>query len=328
MGIGAGTGIAGSAVPPQIRESETTAFVEAGKAQLAILPQDSYQVVPFTQQDAHMFYKYDSKASDPMISTPPMQMRMAGAETEEDLGWVPIYDNLLSNLPSELKTLIEAENNKPFSMRNAKLVAFNNLLVASAKFLNWVDTVSTPPIPNSPAAVKNEIYAYIPKIAQEGLITNMGNVLSGVQNQLSELGANFVAYDQIQNLSSQLSELLPIFDTLSKKEAAGEDVKQAFVALADTTHRLVEQSNKDGEFNILKATLNTLDTLAACSALDRGSATLLISSHINGVDTKEPLSSILDQSIQGILGTAGSSLGEQLEELNSLQSGLKALRDG
>jgi hypothetical protein len=329
MGIGAGSGIAGSAVPPQIRDSETTAFVETHKAQLAIVPADSYQVVPFTQQDAHMFYRYDAKSSDPMIMSPPLQMRMASAEAEgEDLGWVPIYDSLMSTLSSELRELLSAEDDKPFTMRNAKLVAFNNLLVASSKFLNWVETVSVPPVPNSPAAVKNELYAYVPEIAKQGVIENMGNVLSGVQSQLGELGANFVSYDQIQNLSSQLNQLLPLFGTLNKKEAAGEDVKEAFVALADATHRLVEQNNKGGEFHILSAILSTFDTIAACSALDRGSATLLISSHITGLDTKEALGSILDQSIQGILGSAGSSLGEQLEELNSLQSGLKALRDG
>jgi hypothetical protein len=326
MGIGAGTGIAGSSVPPQIRESETTAFVETHKAQLAIVPADTQQVIPFTQQDAHMFYRYDSKASDPMIMTPPLKMRIASGETEgEDLGWVQIYDSLVSTLASELQELLSAENDKPFTMRNSKLVAFNNLLVASSKFLNWVETVSAPPVPNSPAAVKNEIYAFVPEVAKQGVIANLGNVLTGVQSQLSEIGANFVGYDQIVNLSSQLNQLLPLFDSLRQKEAAGEDVKQAYIALAETTHRLVEQS-ENNEFQILHDMLNTLDTLVACSALDHGSATLLISSHIAGADTNEPLGTLVDGSISGIL--QGSSLGEQLEELNSLQSGLKALRDG
>lgn len=329
MGIGAGTGIAGSAVPPQIHESTTTAFVETHKAALAIVPPDTNQVIPFTQQDTQMFYRYEAKASDPMLTTPNLQIRADIGKENEDTSWKKNYEDLVNSLPTALKDLLVAENNKPFGSRNSQLVVFNNVLMASAKFISWAQTASVPPAPNTPAAMKNELNASLPTIALQGAVTNLGGVLSGVQSQLSQIGGNLVGHDQVANLSNELNKLLPVFNTLTQKSAAGEDVTQSFISLADTTHRLVQQNTMqgtNGQFQILGSILNTLNTLAAASALEHGSPTLLTSSDAASFDNSGALGSIIDQTIRGLQSSSG--MREELEELNSLQIKLKALRDG
>ncbi len=326
MGIGAGTGLGGGPVPPQIRENLTTAFVETNKAALAIMPPESYEVIAFTQQQK--YGRQETMSNDPVLSSPLQQMRMANLQSEggEDQDWKPMYEQLVTTLPPLIQEFLSAENNKPFSSRNTNFVALNNVLVGAAKFMSGIENASISPAPNTPAAIRNELNSQLPAIALQGAINNFGVLLSDAKSQLSDLGANFVGHDQASSQLNQLSTLLGAFDVLSKKAAAGEDVKQTFTALSHATHQLAQGGAS--EFGILGAMLGTLDIIAASFALENGSPTLLIASHLANLDQSGPLSSIIGGTVQGLQDSMGSGLRAQLGELNSLQSGLRALRDG
>lgn len=331
MGIGTGTGVGGSAVPPQIHESQTTAFVETNKIALAITPADTYEVVPFTQQDSHMFRRYDTKASTPLLSEHLMQMRMSTIERAlADKDWIPAYDELLANLPTGVRELLILENDKSFLSRDFKFVALNNLLMATAKFISWIESSTISPSPNTTAAIRNGINMNFSNIALHGAVSSFGSISTILQSQLHELGSNFIGHDHIIHVLSQLDKLLPVFDHLSKKAAAGENVEQEFIVLSDATHQLSELNKKEGagEFGLLGAVLDTLDIIGASQALESGSSSLLIAAHLANIENKSVLSSIVDKLTDGLQETMGSGLRSQIAELSSLQSDLRALRDG
>jgi hypothetical protein len=329
MGIGTGTGVGGSAVPPQITETVTTAYVELNKAALGILSHDTYEVIPFTQQDATTYKRYDTKASDPLIKDHLIQARMAklGSEIDQKV-WEPIYKNLINELPALIKELLITENNKPFLSRNLNLVILNNTLMATARLLDWMVSSSISPAPNSPTAIRNEINAQLSSIALKNTVLTYERVLSDLHTQLNEVGPNFAGHDQTAKTLNHLDTLLPAFGILSKQAAAGQDVKHEFIALSNATHQLAEQSKREGTTGILGSIISTLDLIAGSKALENGSGALLIGSHLANFGNSGALNSIVDHLVGGLQGSIGSSLKDQLVELAGLQSGLKALRDG
>ena len=321
MGIGGGAGLGGGPVPSQIRESTTTAFVETNKAALSIMPQDTFEVVPFTQQDSHMFLKYETKSNNPLLRSPLLQMRMAELSRElDEKTWQPIYDELVDKLPVVLKELLITENDKPFLSRNMNFVVLNNLLMAAARTVDWLGKTTVTPAHDTPSGIRNEINIHLSDIALNGAATSLGPVLSQVHTELNDVGSNFMGHDQISNTLNHLDKLLGALNVLNKNDGTGHEI-----ALADATHRLAESNKKEGsdQFQILGAVLNTLDLVASSQALENGAPSILFGTHLSNLGSSSVLGSISDTIVDGLLGVMGSGNREQIAELESLKRGLQ-----
>ena len=220
MGIGGGTGVGGTAQPPQIRESETTAFVEGMKKFIAMVPGDTLEVIPFTQREYEEVFKYRSEPDRPLLH-PLLNLRFANVpEFVEEETWQPIYDDLVKNLPTDIKNWFAEEMEKPLDQRDIVAVVLNQLLEITAKGIGWLMTVTQPVPPNSPAEAYMQINAALPYFALEAILFQAQEVLDHAKEQIALIGPNDPNFNALTNLINEMTSIITELNDL-KKEIEG-----------------------------------------------------------------------------------------------------------
>lgn len=342
MGIG-GTGVGGTSQPPQIRESETTAFTETMKKNvLAMLPADSLEVIPFTQRSYEEFFKYKSESGRPSLHSLLSLRTGSFPESIKDEVWQPIYQSLLNSLPPEIKEQLEQEMLKPFGERDPVFVELNSLLILVSKWIGWVEAGIQPIVPDSADERAYLLNLALPYIALRGVVNQTESVLEDAQSYLDALGPNYSQYDTVTSYISQikndLSELNALRELLEKGQDTPE-IRQKILDISIDLARLSDQFQRTGstEFLILGNTLEALALVSAAWALDYGSPSLLLSLTLATIGISsansdlglvgETYDTILDWLLDGLLSSILTGPGVQLEEMDELYNALVQLRD-
>lgn len=344
MGVGAGTGVGGTAQPPQIRETETQAFVENMKKNvLAMLPPDTLEVIPFSQAEYDTQFKYRTEADRPMI-LPLLHLRMTQApEYIEEETWQPIYNELVKILPPGLRRRLHVEMLKPFLDRDPGFVALNQMLTEAAKTVAWLEKATQPIEPNSPAEAYALLNAALPFVALRGCISQAETILEVSEAWLHAMGPNYRDHDIIMSFLTKVNESLREINELRKEAEKGNnspEVKARFIEMANILDGLYKQfqtSGKGNELEILGTTLHSLAVVSAAWAVTSGSPSLLIALSIatTGLETGESgtgvfgegFSEIVDTIINGFLATVSFGPRAELNEMKDLYNELAQFKD-
>jgi hypothetical protein len=147
VGTGVGGNVGGNAIPLQ-RELEATAWTEINKAALGM--RDSIEQA-FTQLNPRYStgylggFGYKTTAENPLLDHPLESMRSSESFNKyTDNNWQAAYDDLVNQLPTDLRARFNRETNKPFEQRNPSFAALDNLLQLTAKFLTQASIQSKP----------------------------------------------------------------------------------------------------------------------------------------------------------------------------------------
>lgn len=343
MGI-SGTGVGGTAQPPQIRESETQAVELMKKNVLAMLPPDTLEVIPFTQREYDEVFKYKSEADRPMI-LPLLYLRFAITEevkTKED-AWQTIYEALVRAMPESLQKWLKEEMEKPFAGRDPNWVVVNNLLTASAKTAAWLEAAAAPMAPDSPAEANYLLNITLPFVAMRALIGQSESVLARAESWLGEVGPNYPHYDILHNTLDQMSGWIDTLNVLRQEVENGNRTPTVMQRLTDAASKIntlketFQHAVVGNELQIVAPTLNALAVVSSAWALSSGSPSLLLASTIASTGLSEnnnasgvqgeAYSTLVNTLLDGLHGSFLSGPRAEHDELQDLYNSLDAMRE-
>lgn len=198
-------------------EKDTTPVNLINQALLAIV-QDSIKLF-VTDIGKDQLWKYQSSSSQPTLPHPLEVARIVG-NTISDIqnkAWEKYYENLKELNELAVKDRLQRELKKPAEERNTAYVAFDNVMIAAAKTLAWIDSVKLPVNPNNPegrASVVNQSLSQV-------LTLNLGevgeNFVKEAHEFLDQVGSNHQNFDKLTNLLNQTESALNKVNQLSKR---------------------------------------------------------------------------------------------------------------
>lgn len=342
MGVGSGTGVGGSPQPPQIREFQTTAFVEnMKKTVLAMLPADTYEVIPWTQREQDEVFKYRSEAGRPMLH-PLMFLRASLNPEIEERIWQPYYEALLDTFPSHIKERMTYEMTLPFAQRDTDYVVLNYVLSTTAKAIDWLLKTAHPIEPESGDATLFMLNMALPYVAMRGALAQTETILLAVAQWIQNEGANHIGYDKITAHLKELNTTIAEFNVLRGLIEQGEnppEVKNRLILIAERLHHLKSAFptlEASSQLLALGTSIETLSALASAWALSSGSLSLFISSEIalGKISNRESqlgilgdsLNKIFDTIVEGLLCNIATGPQTEVRELLSLYDELTRLK--
>lgn len=337
-----GTGLGGSPVPPQIRETETTAFNENMKEMIGMLPFGSSEIISWAELGKDEAFEYKTESGRPMLH-PLLFLRTAPEmDTVDDELWKPIYDDLLDHLPPEIKEWLESELKLPFTDRDPDSVTTNHVLTFTAKAIGWLAVVNQPLEPNSPAAAYQIINSALPYIALQGIINQTEFAVESASTWLEDVGANHSHFDFYSSSISDISESVIELMTLNRETEHNlirEDVKSQLIETSNQLHELATDFNSHSignELHILGVQLDALATVSAALALSNGTPSLLIGTSIALIGLTNHASELnlfgqaynsgLDAILGGVLDSFTFGPRAEMDELLSLLNDLESLK--
>lgn len=344
MSIG-GTGVGGTAQPPQIRESETNSFTEVTKKNiLAMLPPDSLEVIPFTQRAYDETFKYKAESGKPSLHNLLALRTAAFSQDLPEEAWQPSYQALLDSLPPELREQLEQEGLKQLAQRDPDLTELNGLLVLMAKGFAALQAVLQPPAPNSPDEQDLLQNLALPHVVLRAVIDQADTILNDAKGSLNAAGANNPDYEPISDYVSQLSEDVNELNSQRQILVSGGDpsaVKQTMMDISSDLARLgaafERTSPGGGDFQIIGQALQALSVVSSAWALEYGSPSLLLAFNLatTGISASDSgigliggaLNTALDSITDGLLSAIFQGAGAQLAEMEDLYNSLAQLRD-
>lgn len=343
MGIGGGAGVGGGAQPPQIRESETTAFVETAKKNVAMVHGDTLEVIPFTQAEYDQRFKYRSEPDRPTLH-PLLHLRhgslpeLVGEEVA-----LPLYEEFISLLPAEMSEELLRQNRLPFRERDPNFVALDQLLTATARAIVWLNGVTGPVEAGSPEEISNAWNLALPVIALRAGISQAESVCNTARLRLAEIGPNDPSYDSLVYVVGEFIALLPELQALFREIREGGDreaLTLRFRQLAAQFDRLAARGENTGpeeKLLILTATLENLAMISSAWALGLDSSPLLIGTYAACTGLSQDASeagvlgagftSVVNGLVEGVLSIFSFGPLAELEELDALDHDLVDLRD-
>lgn len=203
----AGYNISSSAsdfVPKDINYLESTATPKNIQINLAIM-RDTLEV-PFSELNKHETWKYPSSSARPTLP-PVYTLRTANSESQEaDAGdWQSRYEELLEELPIDIKNAIIMNKELERSQQFASLLAFDYSLIALAKAVATLESAADATAQKNTAKARKEINEQITGYIQDNYGIAAVEILSSIKEKLAQLGRNHADYESVSYYTS-LSE--------------------------------------------------------------------------------------------------------------------------
>lgn len=287
---------------------ETTAFVQTTKAEINIVPQETYEILPFIKQEEKDVYK--SAPKDPLLK--PMAHDRMGELGQAASGntSIPIYEELVKSLPSIIKDQLASENNKPLLSRNPNYVVLNEALSTTAKFIDWAESAAVPPAPGTPATIQNRMNQLLPQVALKSGIETTANALQSLTSFSARNDEVSSAIKQLNDLVSQLNK----------------GVTEGFKEISNSAQQILESVKKDEnrkEFNIVTDMSHMLAVVTA--SMTSPNPSLLLGTEIANTAQSGTFNTIGKSIVDGLNQSMEFGTRTELNELNDLKGRLQAM---
>lgn len=200
-------------VQPTIEQNEKTAAQDIAKFRLGLVS-DTLDNRPFTEVDKNNLWKYNSNT--PFLVAPSKgKNRVGGAEeTSSDAETQAEINNIILKSGISQETLdklaemnrLTDEERDPKKFPNYELFYnFNQTFVLCAETAVHIDRASTNQDTENAA---NEAFASqsLPQVVSDNIKTVTDEFVQAAKALLSELGPNFVGYDELNQNVDQLKE--------------------------------------------------------------------------------------------------------------------------
>ena len=311
-----GSGVGGNIGGPQqlsSKEIEATAWALVTKERMGVV-QDTLEI-PFTQVGGNI-WKYSSDSTRPTLMPLGGNRTMGEEQPPPDESWKDNMDELMDQLPPQLKARMQSELAKTFEFRNPNLMLFGNTLTALAKGMAWMDDAEQPVDPQTAEGERTLDNLSLGGVALRGVVNQSQAELEGAESFLKDVGPNDPDFDKLYQFTQ-------------RGGALQKRMNEYLEILKDPGHPLPTQAQKDGlcqdigklakEFDaissgsrlqILGTMLETMEAVAQALSLTPSAPALFLG---------------LKTALKGIFQSESEAgiFGENLEMLlNALQNGL------
>lgn len=204
---GSGTGTPGG-IPEYSLLSDQTASASVIRAAMGIVK--DLDTVIFTDVDKKALWKYDTSPGNPTLH-PLEHVRVEVSPSRLDDSWKGILQNLINDLPDDVRTAYETNSRMPIDQKNASLMILGTLLEGTAKTLNWMQNTILALDPNNPAAgpgsemsIRKEMNDAFARTALNGIKINSQSMFQNLRQELLNIGANHPRFDDLTGFLNQV----------------------------------------------------------------------------------------------------------------------------
>lgn len=235
-GSGSGAGGSGSLGAPQSLtpwDVETSAWTQVNKAAMGIVP-DSLEVAfsQLTQRYSHSYLSantgYQATRNQPFLDHP-IDSHMLSSLTPlstDDALIAQNYEDLISQLPPEIRERFLFEAKKPLTDRDPSFLGLDHLFMRAAALLAHVERSSHPAAPDSLEAARTQINLMLPLIALRNLSGLGSGILKHVDNLRNELGSNYRYADDLTDTSIRLHHVLNNLQSIDVRSLLSNEEEQ------------------------------------------------------------------------------------------------------
>ncbi len=202
-----GTGTPGG-IPEFSLQSDQNAAANLLRNSMGIV--NNLDVLIFTEIDRNALWKYDASSSRPTLH-PLEHLRVDVSPSRVDESWKQILQDLVNDLPTDVKTAYEQNLLLPPAEQNLSLIALGKLLEGTAKALNWTQNSVTALDPNNPAAGPgSEIEARriqnmaLSNNTMQGIVLNSNTTFQSIRNELLNIDSNNPHFDSLVGTLNQI----------------------------------------------------------------------------------------------------------------------------
>lgn len=203
---GSGTGTPGG-IPEYSLLSDQTASASVLRTAMGIVK--NLDTVSFTDVDKKALWKYDTSSSKPTLH-PLEHVRVEIAPSRIDESWREIYQDLINNLPDDVKYAFKNSKSMPEETKRT-LIVLGKLLEGTAKALNWIQNSINALDPSNPAAGPgSEIEARrafnngLVHFVIRGIIKDSYETFQAFKNELLNVDRNDPHFDQMTGILNQI----------------------------------------------------------------------------------------------------------------------------
>lgn len=200
-------------VKPTYPELEATATTKNIQINLGIM-QDTL-AVPLSEIGKEATWKYNATSSRPTLQYV-HSLRSSNPELEQDVdtAWQAKYDQLINELPEEIREALIENRNLVRAEQFTSLVALENTLIIFAKALNVIETAAETEL-TEVAQKRKAINEQVTQYVKKNYEILADDVLSAIKKKIDDIGRNHSNYDAINYYSSLTEEGL---NSLKDKE--------------------------------------------------------------------------------------------------------------
>lgn len=206
-GSGSGTGTPGG-IPEYSLLSEQTAAASILRAAMGIV--SNLDTVSFTQIKPQDLWKYETSSSTPTLH-PLENLRSDVSDSDSDNSWKQILQDLVNDLPDDIKNAYQQSLQLSIDQRNASLVALGTLLEGTAKALSWMQNAVDTLDPKNPlAGPGSEIEARkilnmsLANTMMTGIINDSNTTFQSLRNEVLQIGSNDPHFDELTGILNQM----------------------------------------------------------------------------------------------------------------------------
>jgi hypothetical protein len=200
-------------VKPTYTELEATATTKNIQVNLGIM-QDTL-AVPLSEIGKEATWKYNATSSRPTLQYV-HSLRSSNPEIEQnvDNAWQAKYDQLINELPEEIRETLIENRNLSRAEQFTSLVALENTLILFAKALDVIETAATKEL-SEVAKQRKAINEQVTQYIKDNYEVLAGDILTAIKKKMNDIGRNHSNYDAISYYSSLTEEGL---NSLKDKE--------------------------------------------------------------------------------------------------------------
>lgn len=311
-----GTGGSSGLQPTPSQVDLLTAAAETMKAGLGMKPdsieQTFTEINPRYQSNLFGGFGYKASQDQPVLDHKlETSYGLTTLPSIADESWQPVYSQLMSSLPPDIKQRLEKENRQPLDQRSPAYAVLDNLLQTTAKIMVAVDTLSQPMAPDGLEAARTNLNLLTPIAALKGTLALSDELSHSIQQFLADIGPNARDFDAFTGQMDQLKSALKLLSNVNTALAhtpGGELSAEAKAEAAKAADKLLtleakfSQSVVGDDLKLIPSFTHAAATIAMALSLPHtGSAPLFLGLSIATPGLLDPhLAGSLDALIHGL----------------------------
>lgn len=271
LGSGVGSGYGGPQ-EPTIEQRVATASVEVSKQMMGIV--HDTLTISFTKLGGDIWH-YKSDMGHPVLH--PMNTLRVDSSGEESVSpsVQEAFDELVKTLPPAMQTRLAADMQRSGRPRNPAMLALEETLYGAAKAMATINDAMRPDSPESAAAARFAKYQQFLPYAMAAYSKNSGEIATGSQNFLEELGANEPHFDQFFAASAELGKWSALLKGSITGEIPKEELAKSWTGLQQSIAAF-DRLPKGASMQLIGQSLQAMQPLAAAAMADIKAPGLLL----------------------------------------------------
>ncbi len=268
---GTGSRVNLTIVPASNTDLYANAQAENAKNALALIA-DSLKTVDVSFVE-HRAYRYDNQKSSPALAPPLQQVRvLVESQRPSTETWQQKYEELVAQLPEEVKTWLNEEYQLPYYQRDLEFFAFHALLATLAQGQVWLAYAVAPIPTDSAAAERAQANLLMPYLSAKAAVLQGKEIVSESFQMWQEIGRNDPNFDKNVNYLNQTQNIMHALEEVELSDQQGlRQIGDSIEQLKSEYHNT--SAGKD--LQIIGHTIDALSLVASSLQIGFGPASAL-----------------------------------------------------